>query len=167
MIAQAKIAKTLTAVVMITALVVSFAHIVMTFTALGAGWDRWVAPVMIDTVAIIGKIYTGKIYTAATRRAGRLAFYAAGAVSLAANVGAGFLTDHYGSMIVGVFTVSAALWGEGMISKGQVKASAIKIEVATCKTNKAPKVIDQAKRDAINARRREQRAAKKIASQVS
>jgi hypothetical protein len=160
--AQDKIAKTLTAGVMITALVVSFAHIVITFDHLGAGWDKWIAPFMIDTIAIIGKIYGDDRYTAATRRAGRRAFQVAGTLSLIANVLAGFWSDHYGSMIIGVITVSAALWGESMISKGQVKASAIKAQAA--KVNKDAKTPEQIKRSAAARKAAATRKANKIAA---
>jgi hypothetical protein len=167
--AQDKIAKTLTAGVMITALVVSFMHIVITFTALGAGWDRWIAPLMIDTIAIIGKIYSGSRYTAPTRRAGRAAFYVAGTLSLIANVMAGYLEGHYGSMIIGVITVTAALWGEFMISLGKVKSSAKVTGTKTTarKTNKDGRTAAEiaAQRDARNARRRELAAAKRAAAQ--
>lgn len=170
MTAQAKIAKTLTAAVMLTALVVSFAHIVITFTALGAGWDRWVAPFMIDTIAIIGKIYTGRQYTAATRRAGRSAFYVAGILSLIANVMAGYLSGHYGSMIIGVITVSAALWGEGMIAKAAVKPSATKAPKTTPaapKTNADGKTAEQIKRSAAARKAAATRAANKAAAKVT
>lgn len=158
--AQAKIAKTLTAAVMITALTVSFMHIVITFDALGSGWDKWIAPVMIDVIAIVGKIYSGTQYTAATRRLGRRAFYVAGTLSLIANVLAGYFAGHYGSMIIGVLTVSAAIWGEYMINLGQVQASARKV-------NRDGRTAEQVKRDEINARRRAQRAARKATVQQS
>ena len=159
---EAKIAKFLTAAIMITALIVSFLHIVMTFTHLGADWDRWVAPFMIDTIAVIGKIYSGSQFTAATRRAGRAAFYVAGTLSLVANVLAGYWGNHYGSMIIGVVTVSAALWGEGMISKGNVKASAAQSRQAA-RTQTTPTAKDP-KRSAAAKKAAATRAANKAAA---
>lgn len=117
-----RLARTLTSAVMALALVISFVHIVVTFTHLGAGWDRWTAPFLIDTIAIIGKICTSGDFAAATRRAGRAAFWVAGIISLICNVAAGWLDQHYGSMVIGVIVVSAALWGEGMVSKIAPKA---------------------------------------------
>lgn len=110
-------AKTLTSLILGLALVESFIHIVITFDQIGAGWDKWTAPFLIDTVAIIGKICTDPQFTAPVRRSGRAAFLFAGTVSLICNVAAGYLTKHYGSMIIGVIVVSAAMWAEGLVTK--------------------------------------------------
>lgn len=110
-------ARALTTGVMTLAVAESFIHIVTTFDALGAGWDKWTAPFLIDTVAVVGKICTDPAFSAPTRRAGRSAFWFAGIISLICNVAAGWLTHHFGSMVIGVIVVSAALWGETMIAK--------------------------------------------------
>jgi hypothetical protein len=155
-------ARTLTAAIMTLALVISFIHIVTTFAHLGAGWDRWTAPFLIDTIAIVGKIYTGSDFSAPTRRAGRTAFYTAGILSLICNVAAGFLDGHYGSMIVGVIVVSAALWGESMLAKAAPKATRPAkpaAPAAPAKPAKDPKRVEAAKRGAATKAARKTAAA--------
>lgn len=110
-------ARTLTAAIMALALTMSFVHIAHLFGLMGAGWEQWTAPILIDTVAIIGKIASGPEFTAATRRAGRRALYVAGSVSLVANVTVGYVEQKYGSAVIGAIVVTVALWGEGMIAK--------------------------------------------------
>lgn len=52
-------ARALTIAVMLLALTMSFLHISRLFGLMGAGWEQWTAPFLIDTVAVIGKIFTG------------------------------------------------------------------------------------------------------------
>ena len=105
-------AKTLTALYLITALVLSFTHIAALFALMGAGWEAWIAPVMIDAVAIIGKISMGVEFTGKTRRAGKQALLIAGSVSFVANVTVGYIHQQYGSALLGAIVVAGALWAE-------------------------------------------------------
>jgi hypothetical protein len=108
-----KIAKALTAIYLATALGLSFSHIAHLFGLMGSGWEMWIAPVMIDMVAIIGKISMGPQFTAKTRRAGKRALVLAGGVSFLANVTVGYVEQHYGSAVLGAIVVAGALWAEG------------------------------------------------------
>lgn len=161
-------ARTLTVAIMLLALTMSFVHISTAAALLGAGWDRWTAPFLIDTVAIIGKIASGEEFTAATRRAGRKALRVAGTISLAANVGVGFAERQYGSAILGAIVVSVALWGESMIShlrptaktKNAGKASKASTP-APAKTNKDARTPEQTKRSEAARKAAATRAARK------
>lgn len=108
-----KIAKSLTAIYLVTALGLSFSHIAHLFGLMGSGWEMWIAPVMIDMVAIIGKISMGTQFTAKTRRAGKRALVLAGGVSFLANVTVGYVEQRYGSAVLGAIVVAGALWAEG------------------------------------------------------
>lgn len=118
--------RALTVAVLVLALVMSFLHIAEAFALLGAGWDRWTAPLLIDVVAVIGKIATGAEFTAPARRLGRRALYVAGCVSLVSNVAVGYAHQQYGSALLGAIVVSVALWGETMITKLRPTAAARK-----------------------------------------
>lgn len=106
-------AKILTAAYLATALGLSFTHIAEMFGLLGSDWQRWIAPVMIDMVAIIGKISMGPQFTAKTRKIGRRALWIAGTVSFTANVAVGVAEGKAGDAILGAIVVFGALWAEG------------------------------------------------------
>lgn len=108
-----RVAKTLTAAYLLTALGLSFSHIAEMFGLLGSDWQRWIAPVMIDMVAIIGKISMGPQFTAKTRRTGKRALWIAGSVSFMANVAVGVAEGKAGDAILGAIVVIGALWAEG------------------------------------------------------
>lgn len=149
-------ARALTTAILALALTMSFLHIAELFGLMGAGWEQWAAPFLIDTVAIIGKIASGPEFTAATRRRGRHALYVAGSVSLVANVTVGYVNAQYGSAVLGAIVVIVALWGEGMISHLRPTAAARTTKTTTTRVNspKAPKVTapaDTAKADTAKA----------------
>jgi hypothetical protein len=106
-------AKTLTAIYLLTALSLSFTHIAELFGLLGSDWQRWIAPVMIDMVAVIGKISMGPQFTAKTRKIGNRALWIAGSISFTANVTVGVVEGKAGDAILGAIVVFGALWAEG------------------------------------------------------
>jgi hypothetical protein len=106
------IARILTLALLVTALGMSFTHIADLFGLLGSDWQKWVAPFLIDTVAVIGKISMGNEFSAKTRRGGKRALIIAGSLSFLANVTVGFVEQRYGNAILGAITVAAALWAE-------------------------------------------------------
>lgn len=146
-------ARVLTTAILILALFLSFTHIAAAFGDLGAGWEKWTAPFLIDTVAIIGKIASGVEFTGATRRAGRRALYVAGSVSLVANVWVGASHEQYGAAIIGAIVVIVALWGEGLLSHLRPTASTRKnatrkATTSTAVVNRDGKTVEQVKRSA-------------------
>lgn len=108
---------------LITAVAISFSHIAAAFGLLGSDWQRWIAPVIIDTVAIIGKISMSTAFTPKTRSAGKRALMIAGTISFAANVGVGYAEHLYGNAILGGLVVAGALWAENHLA-GMTKSTA-------------------------------------------
>lgn len=110
------IAKTLTAAYLLTALGLSFTHIADMFGLLGSDWQRWIAPVMIDIVAVIGKLSMSTAFTPATRQRGKRALWIAGSISFTANVTVGVAHGKPGDAILGAIVVFGALWAESHLS---------------------------------------------------
>lgn len=147
--------KALTFAIMLLALTLSFVHISELFGLMGAGWEKWTAPFLIDSVAVVGKLATSAEFSAPTRRAGRRALWVAGSISLVANVAVGYVEAQYGAAVLGAFVVAAALWGESMIAALR--------PVAKRTPKVAPKVADP-KRSAAAKKAAATRAAKKAAA---
>lgn len=130
-------AQILTAAYLLTALALSFAHIAALFQLMGSGAEAWIAPLMIDTVAVIGKLSMSTAFTPKTRAAGKRALIFAGTVSLVANVTVGFVHQQYGSALLGLIVVTGALWAENHLhhlrpttKRGPRKATARKAPAA-------------------------------------
>lgn len=112
-----RLARAITTGYLITAVVISFTHIATLFGIMGSDWQRWIAPVMIDTVAVIGKISMSTAFTPKTRAAGKRALMVAGSISFVANVTVGYVEQMYGNAILGAVVVFGALWAENHIAK--------------------------------------------------
>lgn len=109
-------AKTITALYLLTALAMSFTHIADLFGIMGSDWQRWIAPVMIDAVAVIGKLSMSTAFTPKTRARGKAALWIAGSISFTANVTVGYVEHMYGNAILGAIVVTGALWAESHLS---------------------------------------------------
>jgi hypothetical protein len=158
----AKTLRTAVALLMLLAVGMSFTHIAELAAMGGAGWERWVAPVLIDFVAILGKVGTGSQFNAHTRRVGRRSLWVAGTLSLTANVGVGYAHGSVSGMVIGAGVVAVALWGESYLHGMGVKASAVrKTTPATPKVNKDGKTAEQVKRSAAARKAAATRAARK------
>lgn len=116
-------ARTLTTIYLAVAVALSFTHIAALFLHLGAGWQSWIAPVLTDTVIVIGKILTDPRFSAPTRRSGQRAVIAGILVSLAANMGMGIIHGNAGEILMGILVVGGALWAERTMSKISLKAA--------------------------------------------
>jgi hypothetical protein len=116
------ITRVLTVAIMLLALVMSFLHIAEAFQLMGTTWEHWTAPVLIDVTAILGKLYSGREFTAATRKLGRWALYVAGTVSLTCNVAVGWAQEQYGTAALGAIVISVALFGEHLLAHAKVAA---------------------------------------------
>ena len=155
-----RVAQTLTTSYLITALVLSFTHIAALFALMGAGWEAWIAPVMIDMVAIIGKISTSTQFTRTTRQAGKRALVVAGSISLLANVTVGYVHEQYGSAILGAIVVFGALWAESHLHNLRpvsikVKTPAAPAAAPTAKVKDPARVAAAKKAAATRAARKD------------
>lgn len=167
-----RIAQTLTASYLFAALALSFVHIAALFALLGAGREAWIAPLMIDAVAVIGKISMGSEFTAKTRAAGRRALYVAGSVSFVANVTVGYVHEQYGSALLGAIVVIGALWAESHLAGMRPTASARragstaarKAAVPAPAANRDGKTPEQVKRSAAARKAAATRQAKAAAA---
>jgi hypothetical protein len=126
----AKTLRTATALIMLLALGMSFNHIAELAAIGGAGWERWVAPVLIDFVAILGKIGTGAQFNARTRRTGRRTLWVAGTLSLSANVAVGAVHRSTSGILIGAAVVIVGLWAENYLHGMGLKST----HTATAKT---------------------------------
>lgn len=145
----AKALRVAVAAMMLLALGLSFSHIAELAALGGAGWERWIAPVLVDFVAVLGKIGSGAQFNARTRRTGRRTLWVTGTVSLAANAGIGFVHRSPSGVAIGVSVVVVALWAESFLHGMGVKPSARKVPAAPAAVNKDGKTAEQVRRSEI------------------
>lgn len=153
------------------ALYLSFSHIIGLFAGLGSH-HAWVAPLLLDTLILLGKVIRTADVTITARRAGRGLQYFGAAASLTANILAG---DNPGDRIIGAMVIIGFLiveWVSDHMQPRQVDdaaaraaktASAVAKAKATRAANKA--AAEAAEHAAAKAAvlRRERRAAAKAA----
>lgn len=118
--------RTAVTLIMLLALGMSFHHIADLAAIGGAGWERWVAAVLVDFVAILGKIGTNSAFNAKTRRTGKRTMIIAGSISMAANISVGAVSGSISGMIIGAGVIIVALWAESYLHGMNVKPSARK-----------------------------------------
>lgn len=83
-------AKTITRLIAVLAVAMSFTHIVHLFNSLGlTGWQAYAMPIFIDGFAFLGILARSSQFAPETRKLGMRFQIAATLVSLAANIGAG------------------------------------------------------------------------------
>ena len=96
--------------------------------------------VLIDLPAVVGRVLQLHFFAASTRRVGRRLTYFSGSLSLACNVGSGFLTGGLGVAGYGAFIVVMFLVLEGVVTKIKPAGSVTKARnAASGTTNRAPK----------------------------
>lgn len=104
--------------IMVLALYVSKDHITDVAHRIGlVGYQAETLFVLIDVVALIGKVLQLKYFAASTRKVGKRLMIAAGVVSLACNVASGWLSGGYGPAGYGVFVVVLFLVLENVVLK--------------------------------------------------
>lgn len=147
------------------ALYLSFSHIIALFTSWGSH-QPWVAPLLIDSLILIGKLIRSHRLPRRTQNVG-LGLQIIGALfSLAANILAG---DNRGDKIIGIMVIGGFLLVEWVVEQVKPagsdtaatrqaarKAAAVQA-AATRKANQAAKAAEQARRDQAAADRRESR----------
>lgn len=116
---SARIVRLITSAYLLTALAMSFTHIAALFGLMGSDWQRWIAPLMIDTVAVIGKLSMSTAFTPKTRTRGKIALWIAGSVSFTANITVGYVEHMYGNAILGAIVVAGAMWAESHLATMQ------------------------------------------------
>lgn len=79
---------------------------------------------LVDFIAIFGKLLTNRKLSAKTRRIGRQGLWAGLLLSLVCNVASGLLSGGYGAAIYGAFIVGMLLWIEYAVANIKAKASA-------------------------------------------
>lgn len=104
--------------IMVYALFVSRDHITDVGYRIGLhGYQAETLFVLVDVVALIGKVLTLKYFAASTRKMGRNLMVAAGLLSLGCNVASGWLSGGYGAAGYGVFIVVMFLVLENVVTK--------------------------------------------------
>lgn len=107
-------------IVLVYAMVMSSSHIIETSFKIGLdGWAAYTSPILIDAVAVVGKLGRLERFTDATRRSSLRLLLFGGAMSLTANVYAG---ENLGQRIHGVLVVVVMIWIESHITKLKLKA---------------------------------------------
>lgn len=106
------------ALIMLLALYVSRDHITDVAYRIGlTGYQAETLFVLVDVVALIGKVLQLKYFAASTRKIGRRLMIAAGVISLTCNVASGWLSGGYGPAGYGVFVVLLFLALENVLTK--------------------------------------------------
>jgi len=128
--------------IMVLALYVSKDHITDVAHRIGlVGYQAETLFVLIDVVALIGKVLQLKYFAASTRKVGKRLMIAAGVISLTCNVASGWLSGGYGPAGYGVFVVVLFLVLESVVLKIKPAASVTRAKnAANGKT--APKARD-------------------------
>lgn len=144
-------------VFMITAAVISFSHIVKAGHMLGLDSEAYLAPLFIDGLAIVGKVSMMDRFKKPFRDSGKKLLMLGGALSLAANVGAG---DNWGKRAFGVLVVAGFMYLENHLTKAGQDAVAEPVQAA----KPAPKRLTQAEKDARNAARARNKEAARLAA---
>jgi hypothetical protein len=100
-----QIVKTISNGYTVITLGVSAFHIVSLFEHYNAGWQSFLAPVMIDGFVVLGKIADRPGIVGSARRLARTISVTAGTLSLAANIAAGWIEKAPGAAVIGVLAV--------------------------------------------------------------
>jgi Protein of unknown function (DUF2637) len=139
-------ARTITSLVALFAITVSFTHIVALFQSWGlTGWQSYIAPIFVDGMAFQGWLCRRPSLPAETRRMGLWVQIGATIISLVANILAG---DSRGGMILGGLVVGGYVVAEMMAERlhaAKVKADA---EARAAELAAAAEVAEHAKRSA-------------------
>jgi hypothetical protein len=144
------------------ALYLSFSHIIGLFASWGSH-QPWVAPLLVDSLMLLGKLIRRPGLSSSARRIGTVLQYAGAAASLAANMIAG---DNKGDRIIGAMVIIGFLvieWVADHLQPAQVDtaaekkaktAAAVAKAAATRAANKAAaEQAAQAKAEAAAAKR--------------
>lgn len=132
---------------MVYALWVSMTHITYVATWAGIpGAEAKTAFILVDLVALIGKVFQLKYFAASTRKHGRQMTYVSGSISLACNVFAGILHGSVGAAVWGAFVVGMFLYLESKIAKIKPAAAVTRAKNAESETeiSKAPAKVPAA-----------------------
>lgn len=122
------VAATISWVILAYAMYISSTHIIEAAFKVGlSGFAAYTSPILIDAVAVVGKLGRLGRFTDETRRSSLWLFAFGGGMSLTANVYAG---ANLGQRIHGVLVVVVALWIESHITKLKLKAVATESLVA-------------------------------------
>jgi hypothetical protein len=109
---------TVVSLIMVLALYVSRDHITDVAHRIGlVGYQAETLFLLVDVVALIGKVLQLKYFAASTRKVGRRLMIAAGIISLTCNVASGWLSGGYGPAGYGVFVVILFLVLENVLTK--------------------------------------------------
>jgi hypothetical protein len=109
---------TVVGLIMVYALFVSRDHITDVGYRIGLhGYQAETLFVLVDIVALIGKVLTLKYFAASTRKMGRNLMVVSGLLSLACNVASGWLSGGYGAAGYGVFIVVMFLVLENVVTR--------------------------------------------------
>jgi hypothetical protein len=139
-------AQTLTTAYLLLALGMSYAHIAALFLYLGAGWQSFVIPALVDTLIIIGKLSGGHGVSAKGNRSARTMIYGGLALSLTLNLAIGALHHSTGEILAGLIVVGGALLSERHMEHHTPKATrAPKIATPV----KDPKRVEAARKAAV------------------
>lgn len=129
-------------IVLVYTMVMSSSHIIETSFKIGlTGWAAYTSPILIDAVAVVGKLGRLERFTDATRRSSLRLLLFGGAMSLTANVYAG---ENLGQRIHGVLVVVVMLWIESHITKLKLKAAEPAMAVETKIEAAIPQVVEPA-----------------------
>jgi len=105
--------------VLLYAIAVSSTHIIETAFRIGlTGWLAYTAPLLVDAVAIVGKLGRLERFSDETRRSSLWLFMFGGAISLTCNVTAG---ENLGQQIHGAIVVVVMVWLESHVTKMKLR----------------------------------------------
>lgn len=126
--------------IMVLAFYVSRDHITDVAHRIGLeGYQAETLFILIDVVALIGKVLQLKYFAASTQRVGRKLMWAAGALSLGCNVASGWLSGGYGPAAYGVFIVALFLILENVVTKIKPAAAVTRAKNAAAGIKAAPR----------------------------
>jgi hypothetical protein len=145
-------ARVLTIGYLATALALSFAHISALFLYLGAGWQSFAIPLLIDSVVVIGKLSSGADISAKGNRSARSMVLGGLAASLALNVAIGVINRSPGEILAGLIVVGGALIAERHMERHTPKAVRAPSPAAPVVKAKDPKRVEAARKAAVTRR---------------
>lgn len=126
--------------IMVLAFYVSRDHITDVAHRIGlVGYQAETLFVLVDVVALIGKVLQLKYFAASTRKVGKRLMLAAGVISLTCNVTSGWLSGGYGPAGYGVFVVLLFLALENVVTKIKPAAAVTRAKNAANGTTPARK----------------------------
>lgn len=144
------------ALIMVLALYVSRDHITDVAHRIGlTGYQAETLFLLVDVVAVIGKVLQLKYFAASTRKVGKRLMFGAGVISLTCNVASGWLSGGYGPAGYGVFVVVLFLVLENVLTKIKPAAAVTRVKNANSekpKTKLTPRQIAARKAAATRAR---------------